>query len=208
MEVEYSLTIQDLQALTRYHRRSGYRLRPHFSATKIIAFVIFSVLLAVFVQLGPLFLPPVDLSRMGPFWLGLFVGFMVMILLQFWQGRIVIQTVRRLYDNEEARWILAPKRMRINANGVSITSEFHHLTNSWAVICGLGVTEDHAFFFTTRIQAHVVPRRAFRDPKEFKAFVDQARDYLDGWDQQGPRSDKILDALPAQPTGITRPHHP
>lgn len=205
MEVEYSLTLEDLQAFSRYHQRHGPGLDARARAKRLIILLVIFFVPAGLMPLIASLLPKLDLSGLDLLWYGLFVGWFLCYILQFVLSRAgIFFSVKRYYDNEESRWIFSPRRMNITPEVLSITSEYEKTTCSWAVVWSIDAVRDHVFFYTTRMGAQIVPRRAFRDKRHFQAFVDLAFRYQQNWKPQTESSDEILDALPAQATGITR----
>jgi hypothetical protein len=213
MEIEYSLTFQDMEALARYHhhkQRARHQLFP--AAKRALWIPVFGVLVAAIIQVyfffGPK-LPTIDTKWWDAFWSGLFVGFLLsclpllLITVSRWQA-IIKYAVRKAYNNEKSRWMFAPQRMRIEAGGFSIVSENHYLSYSWAVVCEIDSTADHAFFYTTPNQAHVFPGRAFRDRHLFEEFIARARQYQQSWNQERAKPTGIIAGLPLQSDAFTR----
>ena len=207
MEVEYNLTLQDVAAFARFHQKHGPKLKPPLLVRVVsIGFGLVIVPLAAFA--GWFHLQP------GGDWLsgccaGVIVGFLMTVLVFGWlQKKTVISNAIRLYDREENRWLLAQRRLRITADGIEITNESQQLWFTWPVVWLIDSTDEYAFFYTTRNNAHIIPRRAFRDQQHFEEFIDLACRYQKGLLPRESPSTDILDALPAHPTGITRPHHP
>ncbi|HEY7308351.1 MAG TPA: YcxB family protein [Gemmataceae bacterium] len=207
MEVEYSLTLQDVTAFVRYHRKHGPKPKPHFLAR--LVGIVLGVMIAVPAILAGWLSSRPDGRWMTGFCIGSLAGqMMVFFLLGLLAKLLVIPNTLRLYDRDECRWFLAWRRLRITADGFETTNEFQHLRSSWSVVWLIDSTDDHAFFYTTLQSAHIVPRRAFRDQQHFEEFIDLACRYHKGLLPRESPSTDILDALPAHPTCITRPHHP
>jgi hypothetical protein len=93
--------------------------------------------------------------------------------------------------------------MTLSAKGVTVISDYRTTTEQWPIVWHIGKTAKHVPFFITTVNAHVVPRRAFRDDEHFEEFIALARQY-----QEAAQSEVILDALPARPTGIIPPGSP
>ena len=94
--------------------------------------------------------------------------------------------------------------MGISSEGLHETSPDSQALIRWSGIEHIGVTTDHAFFFVTQKEAHVLPRRAFPDAESFEHFVDLAVTYHERQGREpAPRSEGIIAALPTRPTDIT-----
>ncbi len=216
MEVEYSLTFQDMEALARYQHRRLKTQHVLPTAKRALWIPVFALLLTaltnVLVFFGPK-LPPIDTQWWDAFWYGLFAGLLLgclpllVVRASRWKAA-VRYAVRRAYNNEESRWMFAPQRMQIDVGGFSIFSENHQLSYSWAVVCEIGVTPGHAFFYTAPIHAHVLPRRAFRDQQHFQEFIDLAQQYQQGAARRAPKETGIIAGLPPQSSSFTRPNVP
>lgn len=207
MEVEYSLTIPDVKAFVRYHQKHGPKAKPHILAR--LFGIALGMVIAILATLAGWLLSRPDGQWMAGFCVGSVAGLILTFFLLALLARIlVIPNTIRLYDREECRWFLAWRRLRITADGFESTNEFQQVRSGWSVVWLIDSTDEYAFFYTTLHQAHIIPRRAFRDQQHFEGFIDLACRYHKGLRPRESTSTDILDALPAHPTGITRPHHP
>ena len=206
MEIEYGLTLDDIEAFARFHLKHGPKVKPNpvvrTTTLTFFAFVIFTmVILASFLRHGLENNLLAGLCYGIP--VGLYVGHLFLVLLG---KKTFASTTVQLYDNPQSRWFLAWRRLRIDAEGFEITNEYEQLRSSWSIVCLIDSTDDHAFFYTTMLQAHLIPSRAFPNKENFEAFIDLACQYHKG---KAPLSGSpgILDAFRVQSTGITRPPH-
>jgi len=207
MEVEYNLTLQDVKAFVRYHQKHGPKAKPYI-VTRLVGIAL-GVVIAILATLTGWLSSRPDGQWMAGFCVGSIAGLiMTFFLLALLAKLLVIPNAIRLYDREECRWFLAWRRLRITSDGFEITNEFEQLWFSWSVVWLIDSTDEYVYFYTTLIHAHIVPRRAFRDQQHFEEFIDLACRYHKGLQPRESTSTDILDALPAHPTGITRPHHP
>lgn len=206
MEVEYNLTFRDMEALSRYHHkhhtmRQLSAVRKKRMLWSVVLALPLAILTQVYFAVGGE-LPEIDIRWCIVFGCGFFLGILLFTVL-IAKAFFIRSAVKQAYNNEESRWLFAPQRMRINAGGFSIISEYHHLSYSWAVVCEIGVTVDHAFFYTAQVQVHVLPGRAFRDRQHFKEFIDLARQYQQGHGPRELKSTGIITSLPPESTAIT-----
>lgn len=207
MEVEYSLTLQDMAAFVRFHLKRGPKLKPH-PLVRMVGMGIAFVIVVLAGLAGWLYEQPHGRWISGCC-AGVIIGFLMTTAVFGWlQWKIVIRNTIRLYDREECRWYFARKHLKITAYGFEITNESQQARFSWSTVWLIDSTEEHVFLYSTLHQAHIIPRRAFRDDQHFEEFIDLACRYHKGLLPREATPIDILDALPAQPTGITQSHHP
>jgi hypothetical protein len=191
VEVEYHIRPEDYQDFERYHRRQG---PPPAGGSKWGAVVYFLVLvlLAGFLlwqqggdrQSGPVRAVLVGLLAFG---LG-FVGGWVTLLLTFGrQNRLVYRDVATRMQDPRTRWLFESRRLKIDPEGVHVDLPQQYVLSRWPVICHVGATADHVFFYDTPTTAHIVPRRVFPDQEGFDAFVALARRLRDEYPRRRRR---------------------
>jgi len=194
MEVEYTLTPEDNRAFRDYTLR-----RDEARSGRPLMFVWGMLVPGLFV----LFLVPTQMFERDLLYAlggGLLFGSFWLFGLALWKSR---GDARRFDNNPHNHWLFGKHRMTLSAKGVTVITDYRTTTDQWPIVWHIGKTAKHALFFITTLNAHVVPRGAFRDDEHFEEFIAFARQY-----QEAAQSEVILDALPARPTGITRPRSP
>jgi hypothetical protein len=209
MEVEYHLTFDDMLAFERHGQKQVRKIVPAKmrGPWTLVRYVLVGVM-AVFVVASNhgLFGPP---DAIFPFLLGLAVGVVWLLFMGLGLSRGRLRSLRELFEEGHARWFLAPRRLTISPEGFRVVNYYFDSMNRWEQVWQISVTEDHAFFFTTPLQAHIVPRRAFRDPQHFGDFIVLARQYQQGRaPAEWPQSPGITTAAPASATDAFRPDTP
>jgi hypothetical protein len=195
MEVEYSLTLEDLRAFRRQHRRGRQKpprkkLVPDWVVWPVLFLLLFFIFLTSEEPLAWLTRP----------WVLLLAGFVAGVVSIILLGvGVTRRAVRRFYDDPDNRWMFGSRRVSITPEGLHTTSAVSRGFYSWEGIIKVRETDDHAFLYISAEQAVVVPRRAFRNTDEFERFIDLVRRYRD--------EARLPDALPAddppRPEGIT-----
>jgi hypothetical protein len=192
MEIEYSLTFDDLLALWRHIRKEGDR----FWAARVACYWACIILVTASVMTGFVLIHPSNKWRGPPgeefFGLGFYLAGLVLVMrVAADHGRA--RMMRRLYERGPDRWVLASRRLIIGPEAYSVIGAPYHTQIAWAGIWKIAVTKEHAFFYLSPMHAYIVPRRAFSDPKSFEEFVALARRFHDA----------PMPAPVPRPTGIT-----
>lgn len=200
MEVEFSLTLDDVVALVRAHQRRNRPAKVSVSSMwvwlVILAFLVGQFLVNRFAggdQRGPSLAGALTLG------LGVFLGGGLMLCLFISLGKVFIQTQKGFAQDPRNQWFFTPQRVTISPDGFTTASWFSATMLRWATIWDIAVTSDHAFFWTTTNQAHIVPRRAFSDQHHFQAFVALTRQY-----RNAPKQTGIMTGSPPRSTDIFR----
>jgi hypothetical protein len=215
MEIEFELTLQDIEAFSRFHQKHGPKLTPHPLGKAVdIGFGIMTALLLIafcfswFLFAGDWksqYLARVIAGACA----GVIVGhLMTLKVLRWLRSKVIVPNTLRLLGSEDCRWYLARRRFKIDPGGFEIANEFYQLRYSWSTVELIDSTSEHVFFYLTLHRAHIVPRHAFQSRRDFEDFLDLACRYHKGLCPRESTSTAIMDALPAKDTGITFPRHP
>lgn len=206
MEIEYELTVADIGAFQRFHRKHGPKPQPHplvRVGEKGLAWAI-----AALAGLAFWFFFQPKGNWLSGCCTGMFVGIVITFVFFLLQVNIAIRNAIRLYEREESRWALTRRLFKITDDGFDITNEYQQVRSSWSVVWLIESTDEYAFFYWSTNQAYIIPRRAFRDHRHFEGFIDLACRYHKGLTPRESTSEVILDALPAEQTGITLRRQP
>ncbi|HLN29980.1 MAG TPA: YcxB family protein [Gemmataceae bacterium] len=179
MEVEFSLTKQDLAAFFRHHLRCsnpGRYLGGCLSPLGILFLVGFSVLFLNLDLKHPFVTKQIIFGFMMV--LPLPLAYLFRHRLSSLRGRFVL----RLGGN---RKLLEPQRMRIDAEMVTLSTAWSSASVKWSAIERIDVTENHAFIYVSTQQAYILPKHAFGDDVEFTRFVETAQGYFRAANSQG-----------------------
>jgi hypothetical protein len=202
MEVEYGLTLEDIEAFARFQLKHGPKLKPRLFV-RLIGYAL-GLVMGGLTVLAIEFSSQPDAQWMSGFCGGFVVGLlMTWFLLALVGKRLAVQNTSRVYNTKESRWYFAWRRLKITSDGFEITNEFQQLRLSWSAVYLIDSSDDFVFFYPTLNEAHIVPRRAFRDRQHLEEFFDLACRYRRDFAERESRSIAILDALPSEQTGIT-----
>jgi hypothetical protein len=190
MEVEYSLTVDDLHAFRRYHNRRGKAKRQPAGVGAYLRLAVLVVLAVAVFSFG---LPSWLTSDLV---VGLIVGAAGAVLLLVLAAHLSIRKqIRRYFEGNPK--VFARRRLTLLPEGVRFLSPFYEALVRWPGVLRVGVTDEHLFLYTGTEECYVVPRRAFAGPRDFDAYVAQAESYLEGHttarfaDAERPSSDRF-----------------
>jgi hypothetical protein len=105
----------------------------------------------------------------------------IWVVMVVWGMQFTLELhVRRLVNHPDNRKrMLGWRRCAIGPAGVTFCETEAANTVAWSSILRIAHTDEHAFLYTTNINAIVVPRLAFAGDADFRAFVATARAFLD-----------------------------
>jgi hypothetical protein len=192
VEVEFNLTLEDIQAFVRYYQRS--RPGQKFRLGRNWVWVVLLCLLLLMMVAGN------SLRELLP---GLLVGGVLgalgVLFILVRSNKVLLQSQDEFCSEPHNQWVFSARRVTLSPEELVIASWFFRTSYRWQAIWDIGVTPAHVFLFTTSREAVPVPRRAFRDQQHFEEFVALARHY-----QQGAPTSTAITAAPPRPTTITR----
>jgi hypothetical protein len=172
VEVEYVLRVDDVLALHRYYlERKPSKGQRHW----LLALV--AILLTGLLWLYYSLAAGGDVMTT---WV-LTAFFVAMAFFALFQRKLmpaqVLRLMRKQLDEEWSKKLGGWRRLSISPESISFTGKLMTASALWEAVEQIAVTEDHAFFFTTRRTGFVLPARAFPDEEAFREFVKTARYY-------------------------------
>jgi hypothetical protein len=209
VQIEYRLTYGDYRDLWHCHGKiwaeTGAKpgcvraMAPGMAVTVVFVLLYLMVLLPL--QAESSWVKAASIA----FVLGIFVGFGSLLVLGVLLRRRQRAYVRRLYESGPSRWIFGPRVLSLQPAGLTIEGESYRETIQWDIVWRIVMTIDHAFVYTSMVDAVIVPRRAFRTRQDFEEFVTLARQYHQrGLPMEEPHSTGITTSPPASAKGIPR----
>jgi hypothetical protein len=183
LEIEYSLTFEDVSAFSDYISERWFAQRKVLCWFFGLGFVpLFSLVI------GSLWLSAIDRWRQGT---GHFAELVLptlacvaaLTLIVFSLARrscsrlLHDYLLRRSLRQPEAARLLQPRRLRISPEGLSGATADGAVTYRWEAVQSIEMTADHAIFMVGERSGFIVPQRVFRDEDQLQAFVDRARQY-------------------------------
>lgn len=180
-EIEYALTIDDLVALGRYndeHLPDG-RKKSQMPPWTVWLMMLCGVALSAFwiyrltqrfpespveIVLAVLLLSAAAVTIFG-------------VLSYLLLRRIQRFEVQRMLLRPEFADALLPRTFNISPESFTVVVAGQSQTGPWSVVHRIAVMPEHVFLMTGPKQALILPRRAFRDENEFRAFLNAVEKY-------------------------------
>jgi hypothetical protein len=205
MEVEYSLTAEDLRAFARYHGQLR-SVRPIHSLAAVLGLVVVIMVVCAVVSIGFNYLGALRGELFDPFMMGLAFGAIGQALaLRWWQGYVKRATWKTNCEDKRNEWAIRQVRVTISPGELRSVTRGSTNTYQWSLVWRIGVTSSHIFVYLTTSNAILIPRRAFGDHAHSEAFIALARQYQQDWREEEQKSTDILAGLPPASSAITRP---
>jgi hypothetical protein len=168
--IEYELTRDDLYAFqwrAAFHSPRGRRMRKWAYLGWLLAIVLFAIIPAI----GP---GGFDISQVSIIFI--LIAFPIVALFQwFFETRTMGRLINRLIDDEKpGRGQLGRHRLTLSEDGVVERTAVNEQRTSWIGVDRVEQNADYIFIYTSPAAAHMIPRRAFRNPQEAEAFYQLA----------------------------------
>jgi hypothetical protein len=76
--------------------------------------------------------------------------------------------------------LVGRRRVELSEDGVRQLAELHDAKTRWAGVLSIDETPSHIFLMTDKLAGYIIPRRAFTDDAQRRAFVEFARSRVPG----------------------------
>ena len=166
MEVEYELTPDDLYAF-QWHgafvSSSGRRARRTAYLLWVLAVLLFAIVPAIGAD-------GFTISRVSFTFIlvAIAIGFLFQWLMERWLMRRAIRQLVK--DEKPGKGLLGRHRIVVSRDGLIESTAVGESRTSWAGVDRIEQDPHYIFIYTSLVAAHVIPKRAFRDPQEADAF--------------------------------------
>jgi hypothetical protein len=171
MHVVYEVSPDDLYAFqwrAVFESPLGRRTRRTVYLGWTLAVLLFSAVPAI----GP---DGLVLSRMN--FTFIVIALPIVFVAQWYlERRLMRRAILRLLNEEKPeRGQLGKHRILVNEDGVIESTAVGESRTSWAGVDRIEQSPDYIFIYTSPSAAHLIPKRAFRDPRETGAFYRLSR---------------------------------
>jgi hypothetical protein len=171
MELEYELTREDLYAFqwrAAFTSPRALRVRRWVYLGWLLAIALFALVPGI----GP---DGFVISRVS--FTFILIAFPIVALAQwFLERRLMGRLIRRLLEEEKSgRGQLGKHRLAMSEDGILESTAVGESRISWAGVDRVEQNSDYIFIYTSPAAAHMIPKRAFRDPQEAEAFYHLAQ---------------------------------
>jgi hypothetical protein len=168
MEIDYELTKDDLYAFQWRGAYTSPRARRMMWKTYLywfIALFLLSILPAIGADGFSLSLVNISI---------LLVTFPLVVLATWFLTRRGLRShiLQLLKDEKPEKGQLGMHRVVLEDSGIVETTAVNETSTAWAGIDRIEQDSDYIFIYTSQIQAHIIPKRAFKDAAEAEAFIE------------------------------------
>ena len=167
MQLDYQIVLEDIAALSLHHARTSKLSRRRMLFMQ--AWGIFCTLVIVMAWTRGS-----SVERV--------VFFIVLCLLWLFAYPLyyrwtIKRNVRKMYAENENKGVLGDHTIVIDPEGVTERSAVGESKTSWGGIERIQADDEHVYLYLGSLQAHVIPKRAFRSHEDAEAFVQLAQAY-------------------------------
>ena len=171
MEIEYEITREDLAAFqwhAVFESPRGRRLRRLSHLGWVLVVLLFA--LVTFIGADGFTVSPLSLVFLA-------MPLVLVLFLQWGLERWVLRRVIRhlLKDERPDRGQLGRHRVILGEDGLSESTAVSESRTTWAGVDRVEQSADYIYIYVSPAAAHVIPKRAFRDPAEATAFYEFTR---------------------------------
>jgi YcxB-like protein len=169
MEIEYTLTPEDVKAFSRYHHRTSSLTRRSIQMRIMWGMLASAMLVCTF-------------YRMMGGWTLIIVALFWLLYLLTYPSLIQMNInayVKRIQKEGKNKAVWNKHRLTINAEELIEKSEVEETHLRWTGIERLAENSDYIFIYVTTVSAHVIPKRYFSDNAQAQLFYQTAKNYFD-----------------------------
>ena len=171
MEVEYELILDDLYAFQWrgvFVTPRGRRVRRTVNLLWVLAVLLFAIVPAIGAD-------GFAISRVS--FTFIVVAIPITFLFQWCLDRWLVRRVilRLLKDEKPGKGQLGRHRIVVSQEGLIESTAVGESRTSWGGVDRIEQDPHYIFIYTSPAAAHVIPKRAFRDPEEADAFYQLSR---------------------------------
>ena len=168
MQIDYDLTVEDAAAFSVYNFRTSSRIKRRLrlsQAAGILATLVFAVLWPDWSSVERLI-------------------FTVLLLLLFVFGYpqyyrwAIRRNASKAYSATKSKGVLGKHTVVIEPSGVTETGSVSESKVAWSGVEKIVDDNQYIYIFTSPLQAHVIPKRAFRNNEESQTFLETAKRFF------------------------------
>lgn len=167
MKVEFQLILEDVVQLNQYVSEGKSSQRKTVILIRIFfSFIFFmGILNAVFVSH--------NISLAIYFFL---IWLTFLIAFPYFLRRVQINSIKNAYQNGKNP-MFSKQIMEFTQSGFTVDNAVTKTTSQWNSIQRMEKNKYAAYFFTSNIQAYIIPIRAFKDEADFNIFFQTTKEY-------------------------------
>jgi hypothetical protein len=172
MQIEHELDIDDFIAFQKYHLAHADKSKQPTWVRWF--FFVFLGMVALIHVVGM-----IAWGDWSPY--ALIVVLIVAVVLGYslFYRRLLGWVLRRRLKDPAYQKLLGGRKLEITPDGISLSWTAGNSTTLWSGVSKIIATEQHAFFYLSPVEAHILPKRAFPSDAAFWDFVETARRFRD-----------------------------
>ena len=168
MQIDYDLTVEDAAAFSVYNFRTSSRIKLRLrlsQAAGILATLVFAIV--------------------WPDWSSierLIFAILLLLLFVFGYPQYYRWAIRRnaskTYAASRSKGVLGKHTIVIEPSGVTEKGSVSESKSAWSGVEKIEEDSQYVYIFTSPLQAHVIPKRAFRTREESQTFLETAKAFF------------------------------
>lgn len=172
MQIDYELTVEDAAAFSVYNFRTSPGTKRRLRFSQGLGVLATLVLTIVWPDVRP---ESTNVERLM---------FTILLLLLFVFGYpqyyrwAIRRNASKTYSASKSKGVLGKHTLVIEASGVMEKGSVSESKSTWSGVEKIEDNSDYIYIFTSPLQAHVIPKRAFRTSEESQTFLETAKAFL------------------------------
>ena len=168
MQIDYELTVEDAAAFSVYNFRTSPRIKGRLRRTQGVG-ILATLILAVWWPGSN------NVVRLIFTILSLILWTIGCPLYYRWAIR---RNTSKAYSTTRSKGVLGKHTLVIEPSGLQEKGSVSESKVAWSGVEKIEDDTQYIYIFTSPLQAHVIPKRAFRSDEESQAFLGTAKAFL------------------------------
>jgi hypothetical protein len=167
MRVTYEQTLEDIAAFNLHHFRTSPLAKRRLRLTQLSSVFLTFIVVMVWPRWSSTE-RVVFFITLSLFWI---VGF------PFYYRWAIKRNAKKIYAASKSKGILGEHQLTVEPNGIATWSPANESKIAWYGVERIESDDQYIYIYTSPLQAHVIPKRAFSSVEEAKSFLEAAQTY-------------------------------
>lgn len=164
MQVRYEQTLDDIAAFNLHHFRTSKRSQRRLLLSQVT--LIFSTCVVVMIW------PGWSLTERVVFFVAF--SFLSIVGYPMYYRRAIKRNAKKIYAAAQSQGILGEHTLTLATEGFATSCSANESRISWSGVERIDSDEQYIYIYTSPLQAHVIPKRAFSSAAEAVTFLQTA----------------------------------